>query len=76
MSKIEFIESYVKIGSEYHYNDNHDELIRCKDCTMFDDKTGHCINPMFADREKLYAFIRERGEMRVHRKGRQDSLPP
>lgn len=33
--KIEFIESYWtggEIGSDYQWNDNHGELIRCKDC--------------------------------------------
>ena len=31
--KIEFIESYIKKdGSDYQWNDNHGELIRCKDC--------------------------------------------
>lgn len=49
MGKIEFIESYIKVESEYQYNDNHGELIRCGNCTMFDDRTGHCINPRFAD---------------------------
>ena len=31
--KVEFIESYVKIGdNDYQWSDNHGELIRCKDC--------------------------------------------
>lgn len=31
--KVEFIESYIKIGNgNYQWNDNHGELIRCKDC--------------------------------------------
>jgi len=33
--KIEFIESYWtggELGSDYQWNDNHGELIRCKDC--------------------------------------------
>lgn len=30
--KVEFIESYIKIGNDYKWNDNHGELIRCKDC--------------------------------------------
>lgn len=47
MGKIEFIESYIKVEDEYQYNDNHGELIRCKDCTMFIDSTGHCRNPRF-----------------------------
>jgi len=35
---VEFIESYIKIGNgDYHWNDNHGELIRCKDCRFRDD---------------------------------------
>lgn len=33
--KVEFIESYWtggEFGSDYKWNDNHGELIRCKDC--------------------------------------------
>lgn len=33
--KVEFIESYLtggELGSNYEWNDNHGELIRCKDC--------------------------------------------
>ena len=31
--KVEFIESYIKIGNtDYQWNDNHGELVRCKDC--------------------------------------------
>ena len=33
--KVEFIESYwtgAEFGSDYQWNDNHGELIRCKDC--------------------------------------------
>ena len=34
--RIEFIESYIKIGnSDYKWNDNHGELIRCKDCAYY-----------------------------------------
>ena len=32
MYKVEFIESYIKVGDDYQWNDNHGELIRCKDC--------------------------------------------
>ena len=35
--KVEFIESYIKIGNgDYQWNDNHGELIRCKDCKHYD----------------------------------------
>ena len=30
--RIEFIESYRKIGNDYQWSDNHGELVRCKDC--------------------------------------------
>ena len=31
--KVEFIESYIKHGnSDYQWNDNHGELVRCRDC--------------------------------------------
>ena len=32
---VEFIESYWtggEYGSDYHWNDNHGELVRCRDC--------------------------------------------
>ena len=35
--KVEFIESYIKLGNgDYQWNDNHGELIRCKDCKKCD----------------------------------------
>lgn len=33
--KVEFIESYIKVGNDYQWNDNHGELIRCKDCKHY-----------------------------------------
>lgn len=33
--KVEFIESYIKTGSDYQWNDNHGYLIRCKDCKHY-----------------------------------------
>lgn len=33
--KVEFIESYWtggKLGANYQWNDNHGELVRCRDC--------------------------------------------
>lgn len=41
--KVEFIESYwtgAEFGSDYQWNDNHGELIRCKDCKK--KETMHC----------------------------------
>ena len=38
--KVEFIESYIKIGNgDYQWHDNHGELVRCKDC-KFSEFTG------------------------------------
>ena len=56
--KVEFIESYWtggEFGSDYQWNDNHGELIRCKDCkhyryyglleeTVSECTIGHCEN--------------------------------
>ena len=33
--KVEFIESYIKVGNDYQWNDNHGELIRCRDCKNY-----------------------------------------
>lgn len=33
--RIEFIESYRKFGNDYQWNDNHGELVRCKDCKRY-----------------------------------------
>lgn len=40
---IEFIESYRKIDDgDYQWNDNHGELIRCKECKYWDGKYHDC----------------------------------
>ena len=41
--RVEFIESYIKIGNgDYQWNDNHGELIRCKDCKFwYKDEYSH-----------------------------------
>lgn len=36
-TKVEFIESYIKSGGDYTWNDNHGELIRCRDCKNWED---------------------------------------
>ena len=37
--KVEFIESYIKVkGGDYKWNDNHGELIRCRDCKFHKDE--------------------------------------
>lgn len=38
--KVEFIESYIKVGNDYQWNDNHGELIRCKDCAEWKVRCG------------------------------------
>ena len=41
--KVEFIESYWtggKFGADYVWNDNHGELVRCKDCKYHDEEDG------------------------------------
>ena len=38
---VEFIESYWtggELGSDYQWNDNHGELIRCKDCRYWSEE--------------------------------------
>jgi hypothetical protein len=43
--KVEFIESYIKVGNDYQWNDNHGELIRCRDCVYFTpEKSGEHWN--------------------------------
>lgn len=45
--KVEFIESYIKIGNgDYKWNDNHGELIRCKDCKYGDSVKNAKGEPM------------------------------
>ena len=45
--KVEFIESYIhgiddEDGGSYIWNDNHGELIRCKDCKHRDPENHSC----------------------------------
>ena len=51
--KVEFIESYWtggEYGSDYQWNDNHGELIRCKDCKHWKPSNGHCpFNSIFTN---------------------------
>lgn len=44
--KVEFIESYWtggELGSDYRWNDNHGELVRCKDCEYWRTNTEFCM---------------------------------
>ena len=45
--RVEFIESYWTggvHGSDYVWNDNHGELIRCRDCKWYDTELSFCDN--------------------------------
>ena len=64
--KVEFIESYIKIGNgDYKWNDNHGELIRCKECKhgsiyMTEDVCGktliECNHPELGDNIAIHAW--------------------
>lgn len=67
MEKVEFIESYIKINNgDYQWNDNHGELIRCKDCKHYTLEPGkwecdiydwaHEPNWYCADGERKYIY--------------------
>lgn len=67
--KIEFIESYWtggEIGSDYQWNDNHGELIRCKDCKWFEmpryGERGFCKNVELIRETTFYCADGERRE--------------
>ena len=43
--RVEFIESYWtggELGSDYQWNDNHGELIRCRDCKYYEPSFSLC----------------------------------
>ena len=40
MELIEFIESYRRVESDYQWNDNHGELIRCINCKKYNPNGG------------------------------------
>jgi len=43
--KVEIIESYIVDDNDYHWFDNYDELIRCKNCVYFTpEKSGEHWN--------------------------------
>ena len=64
--KVEFIESYIKIGNgDYQWNDNHGELIRCKDCKWFhkldsEKNLCECIYHGFITNEDKYCWWGEK----------------
>jgi len=42
--KVEIIESYIVDDNDYHWFDNYDELIRCKDCKNWEaDEDERCM---------------------------------
>lgn len=63
--KIEFIESYIKKDDEgdYRWNDNHGELIRCKDCRFWQNQEEGvvevpiCIRPLNKHEEHPFRFL-------------------
>lgn len=66
---IEFIESYRKVGNDYQWNDNHGELIRCKDCKHYcedsygDDDWVMCRRThLYTDGEKYCAWAERKEE--------------
>ena len=60
MCKVEFIESYIKVGNDYQWNDNHGELIRCKNCRSYDFENNYCAYTGMNIREYGYCSFGER----------------
>lgn len=65
--RIEFIESYRKIGNDYQWSDNHGELVRCKDCKwwfMDENYDGlyRCANDGLIHKSDWYCAGAERKE--------------
>ena len=53
--KVEFIESYIKGvngSADYQWNDNHGELIRCKDC-----KYSHLLHDKYTCSKHSYHTV-------------------
>jgi hypothetical protein len=63
--KIEFIESYWtggELGSDYQWNDNHGELVRCKDC-VHRGNSGKCVLSAISEEKDFPLFMLDnRGE--------------
>ena len=60
--RVEFIESYIKIGNgDYKWNDNHGELIRCKECERHGlSSCPMCSNGIFKTADNWYCADGER----------------
>ena len=64
--KVEFIESYIKGvngSADYQWNDNHGELIRCKNCKNYED-TGLCLVHRFYQNEDWYCASANKNSLR------------
>lgn len=62
---VEFIESYRKVGNDYQWNDNHGEIVRCKNCTYWKkltEGTGKCMNFYIMCESNFYCADGERKE--------------
>ena len=63
--KVEMIESYIRRDDDYdyHYNDNHGILTRCKDCKHYvRNDGGYCPKMIGAVSEDDYCSKAERRE--------------
>ena len=47
--RVELIETYLKIGNDYQWFDNHGELIRCRNCKHWWKEKGLCTHPNTMD---------------------------
>ena len=65
--KIEFIESYWtggEFGSDYQWNDNHGELIRCRDC-KWHEMRGEMLICKAQDKPHTYDWFCGDGEAKT-----------
>jgi len=53
--RVELIETYLKIGNDYQWFDNHGELIRCRNCKYWVKELvdGMCSHPKTTDGDLL-----------------------
>lgn len=63
--KVEFIESYWTggpYGSNYVWNDNYGELVRCKDCIYWTKEKGHCYSNHIYTIEDFFCADGKKGD--------------
>lgn len=63
--KVEFIESYWTggiYGADYHWDDNHGELIRCKECKWYSPDSSWCNNLQSPKEQTFFCADGERRE--------------